>query len=67
METLQSAVDAMRPNCYFGSVDLSEAFFPLVSGKKIRKYFQFWHKGRKYQLTALITGLTPRHVSSQRS
>ena len=29
METLQSAIDALRKNCYFGSVDLSEAFYSI--------------------------------------
>lgn len=58
METLQSAIDAMRPNCYFGSVDLSEAFYSISINKSDRKYFRFLHKGKKYQFTALIMGLT---------
>ena len=58
METLQSAIDAMRPNCYFGSVDLSEAFYSISINKSDRKYFRFWHNGKKYQFTALIMGLT---------
>lgn len=58
METLQSAIDAMRQNCYFGSVDLSEAFYSVKIRESDRRFFRFWHKGIKYQFTALIMGLT---------
>ena len=58
METLQSAIDAMRKNCYFGSVDLSEAFYSIPIRLKDRKFFRFFHDNQKYQFTALIMGLT---------
>ena len=58
METLQSAIDAMRKDCFFGSVDLAEAFYSLPIRKSDRKFFRFFHQGRKYQFTALIMGLT---------
>lgn len=58
METLQSAIDAMRKNCYFGSVDLSEAFYSIPIKEEDRKYFRFLHNNQKYQFTALIMGLT---------
>ena len=57
-KTLQSAIDAMRKNCYFGSVDLSEAFYSIPIRLKDRKFFRFFHDNQKYQFTALITGLT---------
>ena len=59
METLQSAIEAMRPNCYFGSVDLSEAFYSIKIRDDDRNFFRFWHKGTKYQFIALI------HASGQ--
>ena len=58
METLQSAIHAMRKNCFFGSVDLSEAFYSIPIRQADRKFFRFIHKGQKYQFTALIMGLT---------
>ena len=58
METLQSAIDAMRPNCFFGSVDLAEAFYSIPIRYEDRKYFRFLHNNQKYQFTALIMGLT---------
>ena len=58
METLQSAVNAMRPNCFFGSVDLAEAFYSIPIKVSDRKFFRFWHLNQKFQFTALIMGLT---------
>ena len=58
METLQSAINAMRKNCFFGSVDLSEAFYSVPIQKTDRKYFRFIHNNQKYQFTALIMGFT---------
>ena len=58
METLQSAIHAMRPNCWFGSVDLAEAFYSIPIQVSDRKYFRFWHRDQKFQFTALIMGLT---------
>ena len=58
MESLQSAISAMREHCYFGSVDLSEAFYSISIHESDRKFFRFWHNNQKYQFTALIMGLT---------
>ena len=58
MESLQSAISAMRRHCYFGSVDLSEAFYSIPILYNQRKYFRFWFNNQKYQFTALIMGLT---------
>ena len=58
METLQSAIDAMRKDCFFGSADLAEAFYSISIKSQDRKYFRFIHNGQKYQFTALIMGFT---------
>lgn len=58
METLQSAINNMRKDCYFGSIDISEAFYSVPICKTDRKYFRFWHNNQKYQFKALIMGLT---------
>lgn len=57
METLKAAIDAMRPNCFFGSVDLSEAFYSVPIKSQDRKYFRFIFKNQKYQFTSLVMGL----------
>lgn len=57
METLKAAVDAMRPDCFFGSVDLSKAFYSIPIREPDRKYFRFIFNGQKFQFTALVMGL----------
>jgi hypothetical protein len=57
METLYTAINAMRENCYFGSVDLSEAFYSIPIHESCRKYFRFWFQQKKYQFTSLVMGL----------
>ena len=57
METLKAAVDAMRPNCYFGSVDLSETFYSIPIRIQDRRYFRFIFNGQKFQFTSLVMGL----------
>lgn len=41
MESLQSAISVMRKNCYFGSVDLSEAFYSVPIKESDRIFFRF--------------------------
>ena len=49
---------SIRRHCYFGSVDLSEAFYSIPILYNQRKYFRSWFNNQKYQFTALIMGLT---------
>ena len=58
METLHSAIASMRKDCFFGSVDLSDAFYSILIREQDRKYFRFVHNNQKFQFTALIMGLT---------
>jgi hypothetical protein len=58
METLQHAINSMRKNCFFASVDLSEAFYSIPIRMQDRKYFRFIYNGQEYQFTALVMGLT---------
>ena len=58
METLHSAIASMRKDCFFGSVDLSDAFYSILIREQDRKYFRFVHNDQKFQFTALIMGLT---------
>ena len=58
METQQSAIAAMRPYCFFASVDLDEAYYSIPIFKEHRKYFRFLQNRRKFQFTALVMGLS---------
>lgn len=60
METLNTAINSIRPNCFFGSVDLADAYYSIPITKNDRKFFRFYHptKNIKYQFTALVMGLS---------
>ena len=58
METLKTAIESMRQDCFFGSVDLADAYYSIPIFKTHRKYFRFFHKGQKFQFTVLVMGLT---------
>jgi len=58
METFQSVITAMRKNCYFGSVDISDAFYTIPIDESDRRYFRFCFEGTKYQFTALVMGFS---------
>jgi hypothetical protein len=58
METLKTAVNLMVKDCFFGSVDISDAYYSIPICKEDRKYLRFMYKGQKYQFCALVMGLT---------
>ena len=58
MKTLKTAIESKRQDCYFASVDLADAYYSIPVCKGDRKYFRFFHKGQKFQFTALVMGLT---------
>ena len=58
MESLKSAINVMMPNCFLAIVDLKEAFYSIKIREMDRKYFSFYWRGQKYQLTSLIMGLS---------
>ena len=56
METLRSAIQAIRKNGYMASIDISDAYYSVNIHESDRKYFRFWFNGVKYQFTALVMG-----------
>ena len=46
----------MRKDCYFASVDLSDAYYSIRIREQDRKFFRFIFNGIKYQFTALVMG-----------
>ena len=57
MDTLQSAIRLMTPNCYMASVDLRNAYYSVPIHKDDQKYLRFCWKGRLFQFTCLPNGL----------
>ena len=58
METLNTAITLMRPNCWFASVDLADAYYSIPVHPDDRKLLRFCFKDKKYQFTALVMGLS---------
>lgn len=57
METLDHAIKLVTKNCYFASVDLSDAYYSIPLDETDKKFFRFYFDGKKYQFTVLIMGL----------
>ena len=56
METLSSAISLMKPNCYFASIDLKDAYFSINIRKRYRKFFRFKFQDKLYEFTSLPQG-----------
>ena len=57
MDTLQSAIRLITPNCYMASVDLRGAYYSVPIHNDDQKYLRFCWKGRLFQFTCLPNGL----------
>jgi hypothetical protein len=57
METFTAALGLVSENCFFGSIDLQDAYYSCPVDEKDRKYLRFHWKGSKYQYTCLAMGL----------
>ena len=58
METLKSALQLVRQNCYFAKVDLKDAFFSIPIHSNFRKYLKFKWLGKLFSFTCLPNGLS---------
>ncbi|XP_060563139.1 uncharacterized protein LOC132722634 [Ruditapes philippinarum] len=56
MESLKSAINAMRKDYFMASVDLADAFYSITIREQDRRYFRFYFNDIKYQFTALVMG-----------
>lgn len=55
METVQLVITAMREDCFFGSEDISDAFYTIPVHLSDRHFFCFIFENVKYlNLTALV-------------
>ena len=58
METLRTALQLIRRNCFFGKMDLKDAFFSVSIHRLFRKYLKFIWQGKLYAFTCLPNGLS---------
>ena len=58
METLKSALQLVRQNCYFAKIDLKDAFFSIPIHSNFRKYLKFKWQGKLFTFTCLPNGLS---------
>ena len=57
METIRTAIQLLRPNCFMASIDLKEAYFSVPIAKEHRKFLQFTWQQKVYEFTCLPFGL----------
>ncbi|CAG2212660.1 unnamed protein product [Mytilus edulis] len=58
METFKTAITNITQNCWFGSVDLKDAYYSVSINEKDRKYLRFYWNEVLYEYTCLPNGLT---------
>ena len=57
METLQSILNLITPNCYLASIDLKDAYYTVPVHPDYTKYLKFFWKGQLYKFLLLPNGL----------
>ena len=57
MDTLETVIKLVKPNCSMASVDLKDAYYTVFIAKEHQKYLRFSRKGKIYQFTCLPNGL----------
>ena len=58
MDTLETAIKLVTPDCYMASIDLSDAYYSVPIHKNDQKYLKFTWRGQLYHFTALPNGLS---------
>ena len=58
METLASALQLIKPNCYLAVLDLKDAYYSVPIFKEHRKFLRFQFAGSLYEFTCLPNGLS---------
>ena len=53
-----TALRLIKPGCFMGSVDLSDAYYSVNVTNNDRKYLRFLWRGKLYQYTCLPNGLS---------
>lgn len=58
MDTIQSALNLRRPNCYMASIDLRHAYYSVPFAKEHQKYLKFKFQGNLMAYTYLPNGIS---------
>ena len=58
MDTLETAIKLVTPNCIMASLDLKDAYYCVSIHENDQKYLKFTWRGNLYQFTALPNGLS---------
>ena len=59
MDTLQSAINLITPNCFMASPDWKDAYYSVPVSPEFQKYLKFRWRGTLYQFTCLAQRLSP--------
>ena len=58
MDTLMSALSLVTPNCFFTSLDFTDAYYSVSVAKEDRKFLRFTVNGKLYEFTCVPNGLS---------
>ena len=59
MESIKTALECMKKNCYMTSVDLKDAFFSIPMLEAHQKFLKFEHNGKFYKFICMPMGYGP--------
>ena len=58
MDTIETVINLMRPNCFIGSIDLANAYFLIPVAIEHRRFLKFEWKHQMYQFKVMPNGLS---------
>ena len=58
MDTFESAIKLIKPNCYMASVDLRHAYYSIYIAEEEQKKLRFVFNGKVYQYVCLANGIS---------
>ena len=59
LESIEDALGLVTEGCFFGSVDLKDAYYSIPINRSFQKYLNFFWKGKYYKYVALPNGFSP--------
>ena len=59
LESIEDALDLITEGCYFGSVDLKDAYYSILIHENYQKYLKLFWKEAYYQYIVLPNGFSP--------
>ena len=57
MDSIHTAVQLMKQNCFMASIDLQDAYYSVPVSENYQKYLKFSWRGNLYKFTCLPNGL----------